>query len=61
MKIDRDELLRRADEALSARREVLRAIRDRGDHYEYAGGMNTVEEARDAVEHYEGYKITGQK
>lgn len=60
---DKDELLRRAEEALRACRAVLRGFREGpgGDHFVWDGSMNNVEEAREQMEHFVGYKITGQK
>lgn len=40
-------------------REVLRKMKDRGDHYTYEGGMNLIEDLREAVDAVEGYEIMG--
>jgi hypothetical protein len=57
---DIDLSIRLHTEVRRCAREVLRKFKDRGDHYEYVGGMNTINDLEAAVDAVEGYEITGQ-
>ncbi len=51
------ELIRRYDNLRSMAQNLQRKFRNRGDHYEFTGGMNDVEMLRDAIDEVEGYMI----
>jgi hypothetical protein len=60
---DKQHLLRLADAAISCMEDVLAAMakNDGGDAYYFDGSMEEVDLAREAVDHYKGYLITGQR
>jgi hypothetical protein len=61
--LDKQHLMRLADTAISCMEDVLAAMakNDGGDAYDFDGSMEEVDCAREAVDHYKGYLITGQK
>lgn len=59
----REELLRLADAAINAGQEVLDAMRRTpgGDAYDYTGSTSMIDYARETVNHYTGYLLTGKQ
>jgi hypothetical protein len=61
--LDKDHLLLLADKAISMALNVLHDMQENeaGDAFEFTGSMNEIEDARQAIDWYKGYLITGQK
>ena len=61
--LDKDTLLRRADKAISLALDIIENLQtnEAGDALEFMGSMNDRDAAMEAIDHYKGYLITGQK